>query len=564
MLLYLKKFTKIILILLLGNFSSKANLIINEIFPAPIHQNIEWVELFNNSNDTIKLLSGFINDAKSTKKLPDIIIPPGFYALLVKDTTLYDKFWNKSDSCLLFEVKLPTLNNDIDIVAIRSNDSSIIDSINYHFNSTKKGFSLERIKPDVFFDFENNWNYSEAPDSSTPGQWNSLSNEKVDIELNYRKNNNQITFEIYSKNKLPAKLTSLTLFIDSNNNGNFEINEQIIDYDLSNEIINDTLLIDFNLSNELKNIETYGDIYFKAYLNATNDKSPDNNSQIFFITNHLPENSIKFNEILFDNDSNMSDFIEIFNLTTKPIFLNNFELFKYNSNNLTKLLQISYPAPIIQPQSLSVIASDSNIMNRFPELKDKQELYISNQPFTLSYSGDILIFKNSNNQPLDSINYSRDWFNNNLSSSKNISIEKINPSLESHLKNSWAYSKSLAGSTPLTKNSSYQEIIFDDDKIITIEPNPFTPLNGNKNNYCLISYVLPFDNSLLNAKIYTQDGILVNNLATNEYTSKEGTLIWDGRNNDGYLMDVGLYILIIEITYKNTINTYKKLIILAN
>ena len=176
---YLKRFIKIIAIILFQIFIIKANIIINEIYPSPGYQQIEWIELFNNSIDTIILSKGYINDEVSSKVFSNIVIPPRFYAIFTKDTTNFLKFWGKTDSCLLYQFTLPTLNNDKDIVVIKNYDSTIIDSIYYTFKSNKKGFSLERIKPDVYFDFQNNWGYSESSDSSTPGKWNSISNQKT-------------------------------------------------------------------------------------------------------------------------------------------------------------------------------------------------------------------------------------------------------------------------------------------------------------------------------------------------------------------------------------------------
>lgn len=63
-----------------------------------------------------------------------------------------------------------------------------------------------------------------------------------------------------------------------------------------------------------------------------------------------------------------------------------------------------------------------------------------------------------------------------------------------------------------------------------------------------ISYRLPWQSARLTLRIYDPNGIPVRELANGIYTGAEGLLLWDGRNDAGYAVGAGAYILLLEAT----------------
>ncbi|MFN3306716.1 MAG: lamin tail domain-containing protein, partial [Candidatus Kapaibacteriota bacterium] len=96
-----------------------AQIYINEIYPAPLKNQSEWIELVNPSESEISF-EGFIISNRNTRLIIDqsVSLPPQSFLILLKDTNQIQS----EISCNYICCNLPPLHNDWDAIAIYSLD----------------------------------------------------------------------------------------------------------------------------------------------------------------------------------------------------------------------------------------------------------------------------------------------------------------------------------------------------------------------------------------------------------------------------------------------------------
>ena len=534
-----------------------AELVINEIYPAPTYQNIEWIELYNNSHSEINLNDLWINDLKTSKQIDHLQIKPYSYCILCKDTLEYFQYWSKADSCIYKEVSLPGLNNDTDVIVFRNSDSLVLDSIFYEFDIEMKGYSLEKVNPDFAGEYNEIFFYSMSPDSCTPGEWNSISNGINDVYLNYAHYDNGIAIVLKNNLKFSAKLNDIEFWVDKDNDGIFSAEEKIKNINLSDDTLNDSLIYTIDKQIIIECTDFLGSIYFKAEIKAENDIDNSNNIIIGNIINNFDIDALKFNELLPNPDDGNAEFVELYNSSNYKISPNDLMIKDFSSDTNINFINFFYPSPIIEPMSLAVIIWDSTFYEKFPELIGNNMVKYYSSSLNLNINNELIYLYNAKDEVLDSLHYSMSWYNGD--SQKNRSLEKINPVLQSDEKNSWALSAASKGATPLQVNSMFQEEIQSGE--LTATPNPFAPNGINNDNFCIIHYELPFENVKIDADIYTENAVKVKTLADNFYSTGNNELIWDGTNDEGYKLDIGQYILVFKYIDSQGNTNIKKLLI---
>jgi hypothetical protein len=257
---------------------------------------------------------------------------------------------------------------------------------------------------------------------------------------------------------------------------------------------------------------------------------------------------------MFDPLPGYSEYIELYNRSNRSV---NLKLWKFNDMrnqegkaNFITLLNSDFE---LSPGEYLLIAPDSTILNYFK--KDDSldfKLIILNKSLSLNNDFDDVVITDLTGKIIDSVRYSSTWHSPILLAKKGRSLEKVNPDLPSAERSSWTSSSSIKGGTPGRKNTAFVEIGGKPSTgKITVTPNPFSPDGDGFEDVCIISYALPFNSALISVKIFDSYGRLVKTLATSQYSSREGNLIWDGSDDGGKILRIGIYIILFEATSEN-------------
>lgn len=137
----------------------------------------EFVELYNPTDFPISLGGWLLSDPGTDGILPDFVLQPKTFVLLVPSNGL--ALWEGYGPVLPVN-PWPALNNDQDWLRLRSNTGLLLDSVYYHVswlgNVVKQqgGWSYERISPSSSCINSSNWKASVHPNGGSPGQPNSI------------------------------------------------------------------------------------------------------------------------------------------------------------------------------------------------------------------------------------------------------------------------------------------------------------------------------------------------------------------------------------------------------
>ncbi|MGV3509472.1 MAG: lamin tail domain-containing protein [Sphingobacteriaceae bacterium] len=160
--------------------AKKGDLVINEIFADPSPQidlpSVEFIEIYNTTNQTIQLKNWKYADQTSTANFPIDSIKANEYLILCAkaDTNEYKSFGKTIGLS-----PWPSLNNSTDNLKLISPESKIIDSIAYSdtwYPAEKKqgGWTLEKINYKSVCRGLFNWMVSSDITGGTPGRQNSI------------------------------------------------------------------------------------------------------------------------------------------------------------------------------------------------------------------------------------------------------------------------------------------------------------------------------------------------------------------------------------------------------
>lgn len=271
-------------------------------------------------------------------------------------------------------------------------------------------------------------------------------------------------------------------------------------------------------------------------------------------------NSVVINEIMFEPNSDNSEFIEIFNVTESPINIGGWSIIDENGRR-TKI--IPYTKTLL-PKSYFTVAADSNLLIYYNTLSESDLFVNEKDGFSLSNSGEKLFLVDLFGNKIDSLTYQNSFHNFSVKETKNISIERINPSVNSNDRFNWSSSVNPAGATPSRENSIFTEGKTASSKI-EISPNPFSPDNDGFEDFTVISYNLNSSVAQLRIRVFDGKGRLVRTILNNQSSGSTGKFIFDGLNDSGKPLRMGIYILLIEAldSFSGTVEVFKEVVVIA-
>ncbi|MCS6795255.1 MAG: gliding motility-associated C-terminal domain-containing protein, partial [Raineya sp.] len=144
---------------------------------------------------------------------------------------------------------------------------------------------------------------------------------------------------------------------------------------------------------------------------------------------------------------------------------------------------------------------------------------------------------------------------------KGVSLERLGFDLPTNDANSWFSAASSVGfATPGYENSQ-NKLYQNQSGEITIVPKVFTPNNDGQADFTSINFKFAGQGNVANVTIYDTQGRIVRYLVRNQTLPNEGSLLWDGTNEEKNRVLPGYYVVLFEIfnlsgkkeTYKETV-----------
>lgn len=258
--------------------------------------------------------------------------------------------------------------------------------------------------------------------------------------------------------------------------------------------------------------------------------------------------SILINEVLFNPFSGGTDFVELVNVSEQTIPVNRLILATLDDAlALKQIYPVSTEKRYLKPGEFLVCTKDPAIV---------ASQYITSNPASFSamksfpsYSDDAgtVVLLNDSLEVLDEFDYSAKMHSPFLADEEGVSLERISLEKPTNDRTNWASAAASVGfATPGLPNSqegSETEI----KEEISPEPKAFSPNGDGYNDELTIKFKLSKSGYIANVRIFDAVGRQVRFLVKNQSLGQEGIWLWDGKSESGQKLNIGVYIILVEV-----------------
>ncbi len=548
---------------LISFYKHKAfDVVINELMPDPDPAiNLpteEYVELRNRTPFKINLKNWTISTPTSTKKIPNLTIEPDSFVVLTAagNFNAFDNY-----GVFVYEVtSFPSLLNDGTTLTIRDSNGVVINSIAYTsswYNDAGKvdgGWSMEQIDANNPCGGQSNWRASTNAYGGTPGRRNSVISSNTD-------NTSPILERI-------AVLSADTIMLFFNESLDSLSLQNPASYTFDNGLTAPTYILpisaDFKkvklkLSSSLVGSTIYNCTVTGNIKDCVGNLISTGSSALFGLPLPALPNDVVINEVLFDPTTTGIDFVELYNRSNKIIDLKDLRI--GSMDTLTSILtyteKITEDGYLLFPETYIVLSENGTTVKReFQTINPKGFYDIVDLP-SMNIDDDVVTLSDKNAIVIDNLIYTSKMHFPLLVSTKGVSLERIDFNRPTNDKTNWnSASEAVGFATPAYKNSQY--LLADGGSGVSITNPLFSPDNDGYNDVLNINYKLDEIGKIANIYIYDSKGRQVRYLVRNQQLQQEGSVSWNGINDDNEKAPIGIYVVYIELfNLSGKLNKYK-------
>ncbi|MFZ4621834.1 MAG: lamin tail domain-containing protein [Bacteroidota bacterium] len=535
--------------------------VITEILYAPSGDTPEWIEGYNRTSIAVNVSDWKISDNGTTKAMLTggmMMVPPGSYFVVTTDTALFHTSYQADVQ--LFQAAFSSLNNTTpDAVVLYDERGGRMDSIYYRPTwGGLNGSSLQRFDNESSTADSSNWRSAQP----SPGRENIIARKEFDAETGRvvcTRNSDGITIQTVVRNvgRKTIDGAAVRIYRNEQMKNSIQHDEVLYEQTLPSLVPFDSCAVSFLWKTLLHGKQQVTVVCSSAY-----DDRPENDTGRGTIALEFSEHTLVINEIMYEPLAGNAEFVELLNRSADTVDVSEWKLLDQpGSTGSRAVMQISDSCFLIPPNGFVTIASDSAFFDQFPEV-DRSRILFRNS-LSLSNSGEDLVLRDLTGTQMDSVRYSPQWHLPNAVSTGR-SLERINPILSSNDGRNWSTSTVHRGATPQLTNSIYTSAVSVHSSLL-LSPNPFSPDNDGIEDFLSINYTLPSVSSMIRIRIFDVTGRLIRHLVKNEPSSSTGTIIWNGMDDDGHTVRIGMYIILLEAldNFGGTPRTVKDVAVVA-
>lgn len=543
------------------------DLVVTEILYAPSPASNEFIEVFNRSEKTVDLgaLQYADEDRDYDRLAPRLTpLPPDSHAVIVRNAAAFEDAF--PDAPFLAPGGWDALNNGGDTVLLRHAPSAtVIDEVPYASSwGGSDGRSLERIDPAGPSDAASNFETSTAEGGATPGARNSrFDPDEAPPQPVFAEQTGEQAVAVTFSEPLVASSVTTDAFT------------------LSATSVTDAVLArDTVVTLALADPPSGPTVDVNGVRDRVGNTLTDASVPLAF---RPAEREVVVNELLFDPRAddfderpNQVEYVELFNRTDRPLTLRGLfvtdrptergEADTIRAGRRTALAPSGYgvvaaaPTGARRPDSAQIAAA-------FPDAPLAADsvsfLPVDAQRLGLGNDGDLVRLHRADGTPIAEVDYSPDWHAPSLDETKGTALERISPSGRAGAASNWTSSTNPAGGTPGQKNAvSLAPPENASDTGLQIEPSPFSV---ERDGATRIQYTFDEVPNLIRARIFDARGRQVRTLEDARLTGRSGELVWEGRDDAGNRVRVGVYVVLVEAvqTDAGTVASFKEPVVVG-
>lgn len=495
----------------------------------------EYIELYNKGKDMLNLEGWSLHINGKISRFEGGNILPSSYTVVTSPAggELLKRFGNVA---MLSNFEgLPNGGGDI---AVTNSHGKLVASAFYtdalqQGAAVEGGVSLERIDLNSIAGGDDVWTLSKDSKGGTPCAANSVAGVIVDtepprIEKLRVEGVNQLEIVFNEPVMVDPGITIL-------------LNKVSDKAAIAHDIFNPRVLTIKTSMNMLSNVQNF------IRINGLSDYAGNRFSDEIIVMpgGKLLKGSILINEILFNPEQGISDYVEMVNVSGSPIDLANVGIARRNAEGVvTEMVSLSKSYKILLPNQLVVACETPEAIASRYSVNDKTTfIKVAALPSFPNDAGVVVLVDLSGNV-LDEMSYSERMHFKMLPTFKGVSLERLSVKA-----NQWmSASKEVGYGTP-GKPNSQQLNSGASTKRFKMASENISPDNDGYNDYLTIEYQLSQAGGMGNVTIFSSTGMVVKRLIRNELWGTEGVVTWDGVADSGMRVSRGLYIAYIQVTF---------------
>ena len=280
-----------------------------------------------------------------------------------------------------------------------------------------------------------------------------------------------------------------------------------------------------------------------------------NNTPDFGIPEAASANDLVWNELMFENPEQATEYVEIYNKSDKVIDLSGFLV---TTRKIDGELNTGNKIPertLIGPHRYMALCPQADSISSYFQLL--ADLHIVQMPWSsLNNESATLVFCNAAKDTVfDELTYDVKWHHVLIKNPKGVALERINPDLPVQNPDSWHSAASNVNfGTPGYQNSQFRalDIAENTENFVWVEPAAFSPDNDGTDDICVLKYNPNSNGYVANVLILNAAGVKIRTLANNMLLQPDGFIAWDGKTDKGINVNPGIYVLYFEIFNPDT------------
>jgi hypothetical protein len=547
--------------------ANRYDVVIDEIMADPTPQvglpTNEWIEIKNTSQQAFDLKGWRIGDASGQSgAMPVYNLKPDSVVIICTGSAVaaMSAFGNT-----IAVTSFPSLDNAGDVIYLKSVEGKIIHAVNYtdgwYQNELKKdgGWSLEMIDTKNPCSGFTNWRASTNLSGGTPGKKNAedaANNDATAPQL----------LRAYAANE-----TSITLFFDEpvDSAKGASINNYSITNGIGVPLSAVTVGPVFDKVNLTLSAPLLPNTVYTITANGVTDCVGNNlgtkNTARVGLSVLADSLDVVINEILFNPLPNGTDYVEIYNRSSKIIDLKQVSLANRNSNNeISSIEQLSADNYLLFPQDYLVV-TESPSMVKAQFIAKNLDAFIT-LPTMPSYNDDKsnVIVLNGQGKIVDELKYDEKWHFKLIDNREGVALERIDYNAPTQDQQNWhSAATSIGYGTPTYKNSQFRM----NDGVqgeVTTSPQIVSPDNDGMDDFLTIDYNFPESGYVANITIFDASGRPIRYLQRNALSGIKGYYRWDGLGEKNQKLPVGIYIIYTEVfNLQGKTKKFKNTVVLA-
>jgi hypothetical protein len=547
--------------------ASSNEVVINEIMadPGPVVGLPEWeyIELFNTTGLRIDLSGWKVMIGESEKLIESAVIEPNAFLILTHEDALPD-LSEFGETIGFSSFQLTNAGTNLKLL---SNRQAVISNISYSdnwyndFDKKEGGWSLEQIDPLNSCGGKNNWSASNAAPGGTPGSVNSVNATNNAPPKTER-------FSILTSNILQIWFDQQMDEISLANVAFYELSPGNINP--SSTLLNETEpeFVQLVFDQEFEEGTIYTLKINSMVLNCSGLAVAEETEITFGIPNPVSEGDIIINEVLFNPLGDGVDYVEIYNKTNKIFDIEQLMLGSVSQTipnpSDTTLKYVSETSRLMLPETYILLsASSATVLSQFNSQFPENFVEMPSFPTYSNEDGTVLL-KSKSGKLIDAFTYSDGMHFPLLSYTDGVTLERISFSVPTTETTNWHSAAETVGfGTPGYQNSMFMQFDASTGEI-TIVPEIFSPDSDGKDDVTALEYRFDQAGFTFNAFVFDVNGIQIRHLVKSTLVESEGTFFWDGENENGNKVPVGIYVIAVEVfNLEGSVENYKKTVVVG-